>query len=169
MSVRCTPETNKFKYSLVEKKFTLTNVWHVTKRLHYRVSQINKLKCHAYFMKLQLCPPSDKYMSFEFQQCFVEQLCIGIFWRPNTKRKVQSLLHSLSWRASVLFTGKHAPLQKHPLQMPAKKPQIFQATSKQIPKNRNKTNILTSRAWVYCFCYHRTNLNKPKTKAIQKP
>lgn len=119
---------------------------------------------HILWNQLQLCPPLDKYISFEFQQCFVEQLFIGIFWRPSSKWKVQSLFHSLSWRASVLFTGKHAPLQKHPLQMPAKQPQIFHATTKQIPKNRNKTNILTSRIWVYCFCYHRTILNKSKTK-----
>lgn len=46
-------------------------------------------------------------------------------------------------KGSLSYLQQNMLLQKHSLQMPAK-PQSFQATTKQIPKNRNKKNTVTS-------------------------
>lgn len=46
-------------------------------------------------------------------------------------------------KGPLSYLQQNMLLQKHSLQMPAK-PQSFQATTKQIPKNRNKENTVTS-------------------------
>lgn len=84
MSAKC--KANTFKYSLIERRSTFTNIRHVTGRLCYKVSQNQKLKFYRYFMKTVMTIPSFRQTAY---LSISPKFCIVTLYRYILKTKQQ--------------------------------------------------------------------------------